>query len=113
MKIHGFDARHFLNSAFAHIDESGDPDLCPDQETRRHYQAVAQVDALIGLALVIATAAEVESPDSLDAVLEGLDHDGVAPVLDLPIHTDKRKAPADAPAEADQHDPTTHQGEES
>lgn len=33
----------------------------------------------------------------------------VAPVLDLPAYPDKRKAPAEAPAEADQHDPTTHQ----
>lgn len=58
MKVHGYDAKHFLNSAATMVDESMDDGLCPTEQDRARYVALAQIDAMIGLALTIADAAE-------------------------------------------------------
>lgn len=61
MRVKGFDAKHFLESAVTLVDESGDPDLCPNAAEQNRYLTLALIDALIGVGLAIASVTRSES----------------------------------------------------
>jgi len=112
MNIHGFNAKHFPESAVTLVDEAGDPDLCPDDATRDHYVRLALVDAAVGLALTVTA---LTPDDSIERVMAGLDsHDAeVAPVLNLPAYTDRKKTAPASPGSTAGADDQNPEGDRS